>query len=47
MLDRCEYPDEEFHWIFGYGDYLKELAYALRKVGVDRLDVTNKTPLKS
>jgi hypothetical protein len=24
-----------FHWITGYGDYTKELAYALKKVGIE------------
>ncbi len=23
-----------FHWMFGYGDYMKELGYALRRVGI-------------
>ena len=29
-----------FHWMFGYGDYMKELGYALRRVGIqwDTLD---------
>ena len=29
-----------FHWMFGYGDYMKELGYALRRVGIewDNLD---------
>lgn len=29
-----------FHWMFGYGDYTKELGYALRRVGIqwDNLD---------
>jgi len=29
-----------FHWMLGYGDYLKELGYALRRVGIgwDNLD---------
>ena len=36
-----------FHWVFVYGDYLKEFAYALRKVGIGWLDITNKGPSKS
>jgi len=24
-----------FHWMLGYGDYLKEMGYALRRVGID------------
>ena len=24
-----------FHWITGYGDYMKELGYALKKVGIE------------
>ena len=29
-----------FHWMFSYGDYMKELGYALRRVGIewDNLD---------
>ena len=29
-----------FHWMFGYGNYMKELGYALRRVGIewDNLD---------
>ena len=29
-----------FHWMFGYGDYMKEVGYALRRVGIqwDNLD---------
>ncbi|MDO4587159.1 MAG: sugar isomerase [Planctomycetia bacterium] len=23
-----------FHWMFGYGDYMKEIGYALRRVGI-------------
>jgi hypothetical protein len=23
-----------FHWMVGYGDYVKELGYALKKVGI-------------
>lgn len=29
-----------FHWMMGYGNYLKETGYALGKVGVDWLDVS-------
>jgi hypothetical protein len=24
-----------FHWMTGYGDYLREVGYALRRVGID------------
>jgi len=24
-----------FHWITGYGDYLKEYGYAMKKIGID------------
>jgi hypothetical protein len=24
-----------FHWMTGYGDYARELGYALRRVGID------------
>jgi len=24
-----------FHWMTGYGDYLQEVGYALRRVGID------------
>jgi hypothetical protein len=29
-----------FHWMLGYGDYLKEVGYALRRIGIgwDNLD---------
>jgi hypothetical protein len=29
-----------FHWMTGYGDYRAELSYALKKAGVDWLDLT-------
>ncbi len=29
-----------FHWMLSYGDYLKECGYALRKLGVDLLNVS-------
>lgn len=29
-----------FHWMMSYGDYLKETGYALRKLGVEFLDVS-------
>ena len=29
-----------FHWMTGYGDYRRELGYALRKAGVEWLDLT-------
>jgi hypothetical protein len=29
-----------FHWMVSYGDYLKEVGYALRKVGIDWLDLS-------
>jgi hypothetical protein len=31
-----------FHWMLSYGDYLKESGYALKKLGVDFLDVSAK-----
>lgn len=30
-----------FHWMVSYGNYLKEVGYALRKVGIDFLTVRN------
>ncbi|MCP5115102.1 MAG: sugar isomerase, partial [bacterium] len=29
-----------FHWMTGYGDYLDELGYALKKVGVDWMNIS-------
>ena len=29
-----------FHWMMSYGDYLRESGYALRKLGVEFLNVT-------
>ena len=29
-----------FHWMLCYGDYLKETGYALRKVGVDWVNIS-------
>jgi hypothetical protein len=31
-----------FHWMASYGDYLKETGYALKKVGVDWMNLTKK-----
>jgi L-fucose isomerase-like protein len=31
-----------FHWMLSYGDYLKECGYALKKAGVEFLDVSTK-----
>ncbi|MBN1845395.1 MAG: hypothetical protein JW810_06895 [Sedimentisphaerales bacterium] len=31
-----------FHWMACYGDYLKEVSYALKKVGVDWMNLTKK-----
>ena len=31
-----------FHWMASYGDYLKETGYALKKVGIDWLNLTKK-----
>jgi len=28
-----------FHWMMSYGNYLKETGYAIKKVGVDWLDL--------
>ncbi|MGB2809663.1 MAG: twin-arginine translocation signal domain-containing protein, partial [Sedimentisphaerales bacterium] len=30
-----------FHWMTGYGDYLREVGYALKKVGIEFQDLTN------
>ena len=30
-----------FHWAVGYGDYLRELGYALKRVGIQWLDISN------
>ncbi len=29
-----------FHWMMSYGNYLRETGYALKKVGVDFLNVS-------
>jgi hypothetical protein len=29
-----------FHWMLSYGDYLKECGYALKKLGVEMLNVS-------
>ena len=29
-----------FHWMTGYGDWRKELGYALQKIGIQWLDLT-------
>ena len=29
-----------FHWMLSYGDYLKECGYALKKLGVELLNVS-------
>ena len=29
-----------FHWMTGYGDYMKELGYACKKVGITFEDLT-------
>ncbi|MHB8902295.1 MAG: hypothetical protein ACYC6Y_26345 [Thermoguttaceae bacterium] len=34
-----------FHWMTGYGDYTKELAYALRRVGI-KWDYLNEVPTR-
>ena len=31
-----------FHWMVSYGNYLNELSYALKKVGVDWMNLTKK-----
>lgn len=31
-----------FHWMFSYGNYLREMQYALRKVGVDFVNISEK-----
>jgi len=33
-----------FHWMLSYGDYLKETGYALKKVGVEFLNVSASKP---
>jgi len=30
-----------FHWMLSYGDHLKEMGYAVRKLGIDWLNVTS------
>jgi len=32
-----------FHWMLGYGDYLRETGYALKKAGIEWLNVSEKT----
>jgi hypothetical protein len=29
-----------FHWMLSYGNYLRETGYALKKVGVDWVDLS-------
>jgi hypothetical protein len=29
-----------FHWMLAYGDHLKEMGYALRKLGIDWYNLT-------
>jgi len=29
-----------FHWMTGYGDYLRELAYACKRVGIEFENLT-------
>jgi hypothetical protein len=38
--DRLAEEMRGFHWMMCYGDYLKETGYALRKLGVDWLDIS-------
>ena len=33
-----------FHWMMSYGDYLREMGYALKKSGVDLLNVSAAAP---
>ncbi len=33
-----------FHWMMSYGDYLRECSYALKKVGVEFLNLSAKKP---
>jgi hypothetical protein len=33
-----------FHWMMSYGNYMRECGYALRKAGVDFLDVSRPGP---
>lgn len=39
--DRLIAETRGFHWMASYGNYLKEVGYALGKVGVDWLDLTD------
>lgn len=43
--DAHELMDEMkgFHWMMSYGDYLRESEYALRKLGVSFLNVSERT----
>jgi len=38
--DQLNAETKGFHWMASYGDYLKEVGYALRKVGVEWLNLT-------
>jgi len=38
--DRLIAETRGFHWMVSYGNYLKEVGYALGKVGIDWLDLT-------
>jgi hypothetical protein len=40
--DRLLEEMKGFHWMMSYGDYLKESGYALKKVGVDWLNVSER-----
>ena len=36
-----------FHWMTGYGDYTKELGYALRRVGIAWDNLARKGPSRN
>lgn len=36
-----------FHWMMAYGDYRKEVGYALRKLGIDWLDLSERATRSS
>jgi hypothetical protein len=35
------------HWLMAYGDYLNEMGYAVRKLGLDWLNISDGTNLRT
>lgn len=41
--DKLNAETRGFHWMASYGNYLNEVGYALKKVGIDWMDLSKKT----